>query len=131
MAKVDPRSVTGVDREIGAKLRERRHELGLPMAHIARQVGVTQQQYQRYETGGSRVSALMLSRISEALNTDAAQFLPGAPRARQAAKPTADALVMQLMDVFQRIPSTQERRLILALAKRFANKAPGKRRSRN
>ena len=54
MGKMDPRSVTEVDREIGAAIRARRKELGLPMAHVAGQVGVSQQQFQKYETGQSR-----------------------------------------------------------------------------
>ena len=79
MGKVDPRSVTEVDQEIGAAIRARRKELGLPMAHVAARVGVSQQQFQKYETGQSRVSALMTSKIAVALDSDPADFLPGAP----------------------------------------------------
>ena len=125
MGKVDPRTVTEVDREIGASLRVRRRELGLPMRFIADKVGVSQQQYQRYEAGLARVSALMLSKIAAALDVEPAQFLPGAPPLKRSEKtPRPDSLATQLQDAFARIQSTRERRLILALTKRFASGAP-------
>ena len=132
MGKVDPRSVTEVDGEIGATIRARRKELGLPMAYVAQQVGVSQQQYQKYETGQSRVSALMTSKIGVALDSDPAGFLPGAPvpkRGARAQKP--DALATQLQEAFARIASTRERRLILALTKRLAAASPSKKRARS
>ena len=131
MGKVDPRSVTEVDGEIGAAIRARRKELGLPMAYVASQVGVSQQQFQKYETGQSRVSALMTSKIAVALDTDPAGFLPGAPvpkRGARAHKP--DALATQLQEAFARIASTRERRLILALTKRLAAASPARKRGR-
>jgi transcriptional regulator with XRE-family HTH domain len=126
MGKVDPRTVTEVDKEIGASLRVRRRELGLPMRFVADKVGVSQQQYQRYEAGLARVSALMLSKIAAALDVEPAQFLPGAPPLKRSEKAAArpDSLATQLQDAFARIQSTRERRLILALTKRFASSAP-------
>lgn len=132
MGKVDPRSVTEVDGEIGAAIRARRKELGLPMSYVAQQVGVSQQQFQKYETGQSRVSALMTSKIAGALDADPASFLPGAPlpkRGARAHKP--DALATQLQEAFARIASTRERRLILALTKRLAAASPTRKRARN
>lgn len=131
MSKVDPRSVTEVDQEIGALIRARRKALGLPMAHVAAKVGVTQQQFQRYETGLSRVSALMLSKVADALEADAADLMPGAPvSAMQSKSAKYDSLAAQLQDVFARIASPRERRLILALAKQFASSTPAKKRAK-
>ena len=132
MGKMDPRSVTEVDREIGAAIRARRKELGLPMAHVAGQVGVSQQQFQKYETGQSRVSALMTSKIAGALDASPADFLPGAsPPKRSARAQNPDGLATQLQDAFARIGSTREKRLILALTKRLASASPAKRRTRS
>jgi hypothetical protein len=73
----------------------------------------------------------MTSKIAAALDADPAEFLPGAPapkRGSRAAK--VDALALQLQEVFARIRSTQERRLILALAKRFASPPTARKRGR-
>jgi len=46
-----------MDREVGRRIRERRRALGLSQAALARRVGRTFQQIQKYENGTNRVRA--------------------------------------------------------------------------
>jgi len=48
---VEPKSATAVDAYIGARMRERRHEPGLSQDDLAKTLGITFQQIQKYERG--------------------------------------------------------------------------------
>ena len=56
------------DKVIGARIRARRLALGLSQKHVAAALGVTFQQFQKYENGTNRISAMGIYRLSEALN---------------------------------------------------------------
>ena len=56
-----------LDVEIGRRIRERRRALGLSQSQLARAVGVTFQQVQKYERGANRVSFSRLMDIVAAL----------------------------------------------------------------
>ena len=131
MSSAEPRAVTEVDELVGERIRARRQELGLPLAHVAGEVGIAYQQLQKYEAGQNRVSVAALMRIAAALEVEAAVLLPSASKSLRARAPRAapgDGMALQLQRAFARIPSAHERRLILDLAKRFAEgAAPTKR----
>jgi DNA-binding XRE family transcriptional regulator len=63
-----PRSTTAIDAYIGIQMRKRRHALKMRQAQLAKTLGVTKQQIQKYETGQNRVSAARLYEICKALN---------------------------------------------------------------
>ena len=66
-----PRSACDeIDRMIAANIRQRRIERGLSQRKLARPLGVSFQQLQKYENATSRVSATMLFKIGQVL------FLP-------------------------------------------------------
>jgi transcriptional regulator with XRE-family HTH domain len=65
--KTAPRSVSAVDRYIGARMRNRRQALGLSQAKLGEKLGISFQQVQKYESGRNRVSAASLFDICEAL----------------------------------------------------------------
>jgi transcriptional regulator with XRE-family HTH domain len=123
----DPRATTDVDIAIGALMRARREQLGVPQRHVAEEVGISFQQLQKYESGDNRVSAAMLTKIAQALNVEPSELLPGvAGKAkRRAAKgPDEDALGLQLQAAYRRITSKRARRLILDLARRLGGADP-------
>lgn len=63
-----------LDNRIGTKIRYRRWFLGMSQGELAKYIGVTSQQVQKYETGINRVSASRLWVISLALNVDPSFF---------------------------------------------------------
>lgn len=121
----EPRSVTETDREIGERIRTRRNELGASQRQVAATVGISYQQYQKYEVGDNRVSAAMLMRIARALSLDAADLLPGANKPVRRARKSDDPQSKQLVAAFHRIASPRERRMVLDLALRLGAGAFG------
>src|SRR5689334_17161036 len=63
-----------VDIHVGACIRMRRILLGLNQQALARKLGLTFQQIQKYENGTNRVSASRLIGIAEALGVTAGYF---------------------------------------------------------
>ena len=62
---------------IGKRISERRKKLGLNLANIAMDVGVTMQQIQKYETALSKMSASTLHMISHVLGVELDYFFKG------------------------------------------------------
>ena len=115
-----PRAVTDTDREIGELIRARREEVGVAQRRIAGVIGISHQQYQKYEAGESRVAAATLMRIAQALDTDVIALLPSGRRPQKRVKRVNDeAQAAQLQAAFERIASPRERKLVLDLALRL------------
>lgn len=76
MAKKNPRSVTEFDKRLGEKLREMRKARGITQQTLAKRLGVTFQQIQKYEFGMNRLCVERLLKIAEALGTPYAELIP-------------------------------------------------------
>ncbi len=64
-----------IDVSVGARIRMRRRELGVSQGVLAQHLGLTFQQVQKYERGANRVSASMLVRTAEKLETSVAHLI--------------------------------------------------------
>ena len=82
-------SATKVDEFVGARVRERRKQLGLSQERLADTLGVSFQQVQKYEIGINRVAAGRLYDISNSLDVDIGYFFKGVEKAtaRKKSKP--------------------------------------------
>src|SRR5688500_16189268 len=69
------KKTTPTDEYIGTAVRFRRNELGFTQTDLARAIGVTFQQVQKYENGTSRILAGRLFAISQALQVPVSYFL--------------------------------------------------------
>jgi transcriptional regulator with XRE-family HTH domain len=63
-----------VDVHVGARIRTRRLLIGMNQETLARALGLTFQQVQKYEGGANRVSASRLSQIAEILGVPISYF---------------------------------------------------------
>ena len=77
-----------VDIYVGQRLHARRMELGITQKALAKSVGVTFQQTQKYENGTNRVSASRLYQFAGILDVDPGWFFEGYATNPQ---PAADA----------------------------------------
>lgn len=68
-------ALQNTDAKIGAAIRTRRKDRGWSQADLAKSIGVTYQQVQKYETGGNRVSATTLARIAKSLGCEFSALL--------------------------------------------------------
>lgn len=71
------RRADDVDRFIGQQLRIRRLLMGISQERLAREVGVSFQQIQKYESGVNRISARMLFYIAQLLDVQIDYFFKG------------------------------------------------------
>jgi transcriptional regulator with XRE-family HTH domain len=65
-----------VDVHVGGRIRVRRLYRGMRQEELARELGLTFQQVQKYESGANRVSASRLWEIAAILETPIAYFFP-------------------------------------------------------
>lgn len=71
MSKTTPHPV---DVHVGARLRQRRAQIGLSQSAIAEAAGITFQQVQKYEKGTNRCSSSMLWKFAQALSVEPSFF---------------------------------------------------------
>jgi len=65
------------DIEMGRRIRLRRREKGISQIELARRLGLTFQQVQKYEEGTNRVGAARLHQIAKTLGVDILFFYDG------------------------------------------------------
>jgi len=63
-----------VDKHIGDRIRAFRHDRGVTQQELARALGISYQQVQKYENGANRVSAGRLYVIATALGVEVSSF---------------------------------------------------------
>ncbi len=122
------KKVVAVDRVIGRRIRLRRRELGLSQTELARELGVTFQQVQKYENGSNRIAAVRLFGIARALCVSILTFFPeddaaGAEpllRDRQRLSHFLESGGVRLCRALIRIPNPRTRRAIIALSEEIA-----------
>ena len=75
-----PRSANAIDAYIGARMRERRLALEMSQDQFGKELGVSFQQIQKYESGQNRVSAARLFDVCKALNVSLSSMFERDPR---------------------------------------------------
>ncbi len=95
---------------VGARLRLVRTSRRLSLEELGRQIGVTYQQIQKYETGSNRISAATLYRISQLLEISPTFFFEGlADQGDQADAGMPSPEVIQSSLALGRIPDGEVR----------------------
>ena len=121
------------DTYVGARVRMRRLMLDMSQTDLARAVGLTFQQVQKYEKGTNRVSASRLQQFSKILEVPISFFFEGLPTPKNASKQTANAPSpayvsdflassdgLSLVKSYTRIKSPDLRRVIVNFVKALA-----------
>lgn len=133
-----------VDTYIGSKVKSRRLILGLSQEELAKAIGLTFQQVQKYERGTNRISVSRLVDICKVLKVQVDYFFDGSfalagkpPGMRNAAaKGFADTKqealepdpmmkrdVLELVRAYSKISSPQLKKQLLEMAKAMSNTA--------
>ena len=110
-----------VDEFVGAALRMRRKELSLTQTDLARGLGITLQQVQKYETGANRITAGRLAAAAEFLQWPVSYFFEGPPKSKHNASQELALLktpgAKNLLRSYAEIRSPQDRKALLHIAK--------------
>jgi transcriptional regulator with XRE-family HTH domain len=117
-----------IDIHVGRRMRARREMCGMPQKELAKQLGISFQQVQKYESGANRISASKLWQLCDVLDVVPGYFFEGlsGARARTGQGDSAsenDATsrsarqVLDLNQAFQKIPDSRVRRQVVQLVK--------------
>jgi transcriptional regulator with XRE-family HTH domain len=116
-----------LDSALGSRIRLRRKELNLSQDQLARAVGITFQQVQKYEHGYNRISFSRLAEMCQVLDCSISDIVeglvpskfssPASKRAANLSKPGAS----DLLRAYVSIRSPTRRQAVLGLAKQLAN----------
>ena len=115
-----------LDIALGSRIRLRRRELGLSQEQLARQVGITFQQVQKYEHGTNRVSFSRLVEIAQALRCGVMDIVGDLDKSKASSLFSRHVARLNepgaadLLEAYASIQSPKHRRAILNLAKQLA-----------
>ncbi len=117
---------TEVDGVIGAKIRMRRGELGMTQTDLAKQLGVTFQQVQKYEQGKNRVGGSRLAGVAKALDVPVAYFFDQSSEEMEAVSGSLlnTRGAVSLLKAFASIDSRQQRQAVINLARAMVGEEP-------
>ena len=115
-----------LDVALGSRIRLRRRELGLSQEQLARQIGITFQQVQKYEHGTNRVSFSRLVEIAQALRCGVMDIVGDLDKSKTSSLFSRHVARLnepgaaELLEAYSAIQSPKHRRAILNLAKQLA-----------
>jgi transcriptional regulator with XRE-family HTH domain len=129
-AKYDGPNPTDV--QVGARLLQRRVQLGMSQEKLGEALGLTFQQVQKYERGTNRVGASRLWDMSRILGVPVSYFYSGDEDAEESAglapageDPTMRRETTELVRTYYRILDPAMRRRVFELAKALARRSDG------
>jgi transcriptional regulator with XRE-family HTH domain len=120
-----------VDVHVGQRLRMRRTLLGLSQGELARSVGLTFQQIQKYERGVNRIGASRLAEFAIALDVPPGWFfeeLPGLPtKPKRGSRAESSAIrelggreTLDVVRLFNKVKDRRVRERVMALLRAVA-----------
>ena len=127
-----------IDTHVGKRLRLRRTMMGLSQESIAKAVGITFQQVQKYEKGANAMNAGRLYEFAQFMQVPVAYFFEGLEQALQAAanstgfaeesasfdhnvKKVSDRESLEMMKAFKRITEQSVRKRLADLVRAIAD----------
>jgi len=134
---MNKKKANAIDRLVGVRVRERRIALGMSQDMLAKKLGLSFQQVQKYEKGTNRISAGRLFVLAQALMTPVVYFFGeviGASRQSGFAEDPAPSPVMsfaasregqELAVALAQIKDAKARKNLINLAKSLAAREKG------
>lgn len=118
-----------VDIHVGSRLRLRRTLQGMTQNTLAKALGLSFQQIQKYERGTNRIASSRLYQFSQILDAPIAYFFQGAPKVgdaqpretgRNAAAFQSKRETLELVRAYTRISDSNARKRLLNVVKAMA-----------
>lgn len=127
---MSPKAANSIDAYVAGRLRTYRKQLGFSQAEIAKQIGVTFQQIQKYEAGLNRIGAGRLFQLASLYGIGVEELFPksagtaeGSKRAEKLDEVAGFAYSAEgwkLCEGFLRIKDPRQRRIIVSLVQEMA-----------
>lgn len=115
------RATTNDDAELGSRIRLARKRMNMSQTDVAKALGVTYQQVQKYENGSDRIAVSRLMAIARTLEVPVAALIPGAEGEEVALLTTEEITALA---AFRQIGVPAMRRAAVDALKTFAAVAP-------
>jgi len=115
-------STVTIDAHVGARIRQRRIALSLSQRHIAELIGITSQQWNKYECGINRVSAARLYQIARVLNASIAYFYEGVSQQTPQQAPAHQDRLLEMTRHFLKIRNGKYKKAVSDLARALAGR---------
>ncbi len=119
--------IRALDGHVGRRVRARRTQLGLSQTELAKRLGLSFQQIQKYENGGNRISAGTLGQLAAALDAPVGFFFrglgPDGPSPRAIGDGRADRMQIEVARNFARLAPRATRQAVADLVRRLAGNA--------
>lgn len=113
--------IAPIDIFIGNKLRVTRKLHGMTQAELAKQLGISFQQVQKYERGHTRISASRLAAISALFGVSLQYWLEDRDKPAGEQEPPPEAvggrMALSLLQAFHRIENREHQQLLCSLAR--------------
>lgn len=128
-ANTETRKPDEFDIQVGARVRERRRQLGITQAQLGEASGLTFQQIQKYELGANRISCSKLNLIAKKLQVPMSALL-GEDLTDEERGQITDALRLSALALtiargVDQIETMAHRRAVLDLVKALAGEVQG------
>lgn len=127
---MSPKAANSIDAYVAARLRAYRKEAGLSQADVARNLGVTFQQVQKYEAGLNRIGAGRLFQFAALYGVPIEDLFPKSAATGDGAKRSEklDEIAVfaaspegyRLCEAFRRIKDARQRKLVVSLVQEMA-----------
>ena len=105
------------------QIRARRKELGMTQSEVAKVVGCSTQQIQKYETGASQMSLSVLLKICQALRTHPARFFTSFTFAEAQEGDSDEDLEARLLTTFRSVDNDKVKERIVNLVEALISTA--------
>jgi transcriptional regulator with XRE-family HTH domain len=109
-----------IDRQVGARVRERRIMLGLTQQQLADLIGVTYQQAHKYERAINRISAGRLFEIAQVLGVSVNYFFAGLEQDSDRSVSPRERMCLELARNFAQISNERHQEALSQLARVLA-----------
>jgi transcriptional regulator with XRE-family HTH domain len=113
-----------IDRHVGARLRERRILLGMTQKELAKMIGITSQQVQKYETGQDSIAAGRLWAFAAELGVGLNYFFHRVGEGPFEGSTHQQRALLELCRNFSRIQNLEHRAGICEMARTLASAKP-------
>jgi transcriptional regulator with XRE-family HTH domain len=127
---MSPRTTNSIDAFVAGRLRNYRKQLGISQSEIAKELGVTFQQVQKYEAGINRIGAGRLFQLARLYGVSVQEFYPKSASTAEGLKKSAklDELTdfaasadgWKLCEAFLRVKDQRQRKIIISLIQEMA-----------
>jgi transcriptional regulator with XRE-family HTH domain len=127
---MSPKAANSIDAHVAGRLRSYRKQLGISQAEIAKELGVTFQQVQKYEAGINRIGAGRLFQLASLFGVSVQELFPKTVSTAEGQKKTekldeitdfaTSADGWKLCEAFVRIKDPRQRKIIISLIQEMA-----------